>query len=253
MSLARLAMRLAAARTLRGATLAGDRVFDSAVDPIDQKIAAERQPILIVYTDDHAIEVNTKDFAHGMASCALVIEAAIASRVEMPIVDGEGEESVIVMPHTDEGMELVLDMMEHQAIAALMRGRSQWAKVWGGLVPKVTRRQSRRGASTEGGTRFAARQITLTCDLIEPPSNGAEIEDGSSWALLLAAMEADLNLAPIAGMLRKEIEGDPLVDWRRAAATLGVSLETSDALGLGPIMGIVGDVDPAELDEATLG
>ena len=42
MSLTRLVMRLAAARALLDRTLAGPRVFDSAVDPIDQTIAATR-------------------------------------------------------------------------------------------------------------------------------------------------------------------------------------------------------------------
>ena len=46
MSLARLAMRLAAARAVKGVTLAGDRVFDSAIDAIDLTLAENRQPIL---------------------------------------------------------------------------------------------------------------------------------------------------------------------------------------------------------------
>ena len=45
MSLARLAMRIAAARALRGATLAEERVHDSAIAPIDQTIAEERQAV----------------------------------------------------------------------------------------------------------------------------------------------------------------------------------------------------------------
>ena len=95
MSLARLAMRIAAARALRGATLAETRVYDSAIAPIDQTIAEERQPILIVITDDHEMEVTGRDLFHGSVSCDLVIEAAIAARVEFA-----GEESVVTIPHT---------------------------------------------------------------------------------------------------------------------------------------------------------
>ncbi|WP_223428845.1 hypothetical protein [Tateyamaria pelophila] len=47
MSLTRLVMRLSAARALRDRTLAGARVFDSAVDPIDQTIAETRQPLIV--------------------------------------------------------------------------------------------------------------------------------------------------------------------------------------------------------------
>jgi len=44
MSLARLAMRVAAARAVKGVTLAEDRVFDSAIDPIDQTIERSASP-----------------------------------------------------------------------------------------------------------------------------------------------------------------------------------------------------------------
>ncbi|MFM8748392.1 MAG: hypothetical protein ACKOED_17280 [Aestuariivirga sp.] len=245
MSLARLAMRIASARALRGATLAEGRVHDSAIAPIDQTIAEERQPILIVTTDDHEMEVTGRELFHGNVSCDLVIEAAIAARVEVA-----GEESVITIPHTDEGMELALDLMEHQVMAALTRGRSDWSRVWMKLVPRVSRRLSRRGASVEKGVRFAARQIVLTCDLIEAPTDGAPIAAGTAWADLLAVMAADTGLAPVARMLRAEIEGSPLAGWRRAANMLGIHLETADAIGLGPVLDL--PEDPEVLEEAIL-
>lgn len=233
MSLARLAMRIAAARALQGSTLAEARVYDSAIAPIDQTIAEERQPILIVTTDDHEMDVTGRDLFHGTVSCDLVIEAAIAARVELPA--GEGAESTIAIPHTDEGMELALDIMEHQIMAALTRERSDWSRVWMKLVPRISRRLSRRGASVEKGVRFAARQIVLTCDLIEAPGDGAAIADGTAWADLLGVMSSDPDLAPIAEMLRGEIEGSPLTEWRRAANLLGIHLGTAVAIGLGPV------------------
>jgi len=245
MSLARLAMRIAAARALRGTTLAETRVYDSAIAPIDQTIAEERQPILIVTTDDHEMQVTGRDLFHGSVSCDLVIEAAIAARVEVA-----GEESVITIPHTDEGMELALDLMEHQVMAALIRERTSWSRVWMKLVPRISRRLSRRGASVEKGVRFAARQIVLTCDLIEAPTDGAVIADGSAWADLLAVMEGDSDLEPIARMLRSEIEGAPLADWRRAANILGIHLETANAIGLGPVLDLT--EDPQVLEEVDI-
>ena len=65
MSLSRLAMRIAAARALKDATLAEARVFDSAIDPIDQTIAETRAPVLIVTTDDHEVETAGRDLTHG--------------------------------------------------------------------------------------------------------------------------------------------------------------------------------------------
>lgn len=245
MSLARLAMRIAAARALRDATLAEERVHDSAIAPIDQTIAEERQPILIVTTDDHEMDVTGRDLFHGNVSCDLVIEAAIAARVEVA-----GEESVITIPHTDEGMELALDLMEHQVMAALTRERNDWSRVWMKLVPRISRRLSRRGASVEKGVRFAARQIVLTCDLIEAPADGAAVAAGTAWADLLSVLEEDADLAPIARMLRSEIEGAPLADWRRAANIMGIHLKTADAIGLGPVLDL--SEDPQIFEEAEI-
>jgi len=242
MSFARLAMRIAAARALLGSTLAETRVYDSAIAPIDQTIAEERQPILIVTTDDHALDVTGRDLFQGSVSCDLVIEVAIAARVEVA-----GGESVITIPHTDEGMELALDLMEHQVMAALTRERSAWSRVWMKLVPRISRRLSRRGASVEKGVRFAARQIVLTCDLIEAPTDGAAVAEGTTWADVLSVMEDDADLEPIARMLRSEIEGTPLADWRRAANMLGIHLETANAIGLGPVLDL--SEDPQILEE----
>ncbi len=249
MSLARLAMRIAAARALKGATLAEDRVFDSAIDPIDQTIAETRKPVLIVSTEDQEADITGRDLTHARVACELVIEVAIAARVEITMPDGEGGETSIVIPHTDEGMELVLDVMEHQIMAALTRERSTWSKVWMLLVPRVSRRNSRRGASSEKGVRFAARQITLTCDLIEAPTDGGPIPAGGTWAEVFAAMQTDPQLAWIGEMLRAEIEGEPLADWRRAANMLGIHLKTADALGIGPVLDL--DADP-EMSESAV-
>jgi hypothetical protein len=250
MSLARLAMRIAAARALKGATLAGDRVFDSAIDPIDQTVAENRQPILVVMTDDHEADLTGRDLIRGDAGCELVIEAAIAARVEIPATDGDGNSTTIAIPHTDEGMELVLDLIEHQVLAALTRERSDWSRVWMKLVPRTARRLSRRGASAENGVRFAARQIVITCDLVEPPAAGAKIESGTAWDDLMTVMSADEALAPVASMLRAEIEGEPLSDWQRAANVLGITLETAEGLGIGQTLDETGN--PVELADIVL-
>ena len=246
MSLTRLAMRLAAARAVRNKTMAADRVFDSAVDPIDQTIAENRQPLIVVTTDEHELAVTGRDLGSGNHQCDLVFEIAIASRVELPAADGQGGQITIAIPHTDEGMELTLDMMEHRIIAALTQDDGAWSGVWMKLVPRVTRRLSRRGASSENGVRFAARQIVLTCDLVDTPAPGATVVAGSAWGDTLVAMEADPDLAGIANVLRSEIEGTPLADWRRAAATLGIPLEVSDSIGLGPVQDMSDDPQPLD-------
>jgi len=236
MSLSRLAMRLAASRALLDRTLAGARVFDSAVDPIDQTIAETRQPIIVLTTDEHEVEVTGRALGSGNTRCELVIEMAIAARVEVPARDGQGEQITIAIPHTDEGMELTLDIMEHQVLSALNRDDNAWSRVWMKLVPRITRRLSRRGASAENGVRFAARQLVLACDLVDEPVPGGPMGAGTAWGDVLAAMDADEVLAPIAGMLRAEIAGNPLTEWERSAQILGVPLEVLDQIGILPVL-----------------
>ena len=65
-----------------------------------------------------------------------------------------------------------------------------------------------------------------------------------------SVMEEDTDLAPIARMLRSEIEGSPLADWRRAANMLGIHLETADAIGLGPVLDL--SEDPEVFEEAVI-
>jgi hypothetical protein len=249
MSLTRLVMRLAAARALRDRTLAGARVFDSAVDSIDQTIAANRQPLIVLTTDEHVLDVTGRNLGSGTHQCDLVIEIAIASRVEMPAPDGSGGQISIAIPHTDEGMELTLDIMEHQVITALTRDDNAWSRAWMKLVPRVTRRLSRRGASSENGVRFAARQLVLTCDLVDTPVAGDTIAPNSAWEDVLILMEADPILANIANLLRTEIDGTVLADWRRAAEALGIPLEVANQIGIGPIADL--DADPQLLSDVT--
>lgn len=243
MSLTRLAMRIAAAKAIRDRTLAQDRVFDSAVDPIDQTILETHQPMVVVTTDEHSLDVTGRDLGSGPHECNLVIEIAIAARTEVQADDGAGGQITVTIPHTDEGMEITLDILEHQVIGALQRDNNDWTRLWMMLVPRVTKRLSRRGASTEDGIRFAARQIVLTCDLVDTPPSGAPVADETAWGRALTTMEADIDLAPIAGLLRSEIEGEPLTDWRRAAQELGVPLEVSDLIGIGPELMVADDSD----------
>ena len=252
MSLTRLVMRLAAARALRDRTLAGARVFDSAVDPIDQTIADNRQPLLVLTTDEHEADITGRDLAGDAQRCDLVIELAIAARVEVPARDGQGGQITIAIPHTDAGMELTLDMMEQQVVTALTRDDSAWVRAWMKLVPRVTRRLSRRGASSENGVRFAARQLVLTCDLVDTPAVGTDIPPSTAWGEVLTLMEADQTLAPIAAMLREQIEGANVPDWARTAQMLGIPLEVMDQLGVLPTiddLGVPMTLDSVIFDE----
>lgn len=246
MSLSRLAMRIAAARALRDATLAEGRVFDSMIDPLSLTRDGAGEPAVIVMTDDHVSEPQGRDLYHGEQTCDLIVEIIIASQAVVPGDDGQGAVSVTI-PHTDEGMELVLDMIEAQVIRTLTGEANDWASIWMAFVPRIMARVSKRGASVDNGARFAARQLVLSCDLIADPVPAAAPGEGTAWARMLAAMEADESLTGVAQILRAQIVDDR-ADWRVAADALGITEKAADQIGIGPVLDL-DNLDPSEATE----
>jgi len=164
MSLSRAILRIITVQCLRGHTLAEDRVFDSDLDPLDHRISSQKKPVAVVYTDDQQEDVGDRaDMGQGAGSIDLVIEIAIAGSVVFDGVD-ESESAVeVTVGESDAGMELTLDLLERQAIAALTTATGEWPNLWRVFCVRILRRVSKRGGSAENGSRFAARQIVLTC------------------------------------------------------------------------------------------
>lgn len=236
MSLSRFALRVATAQALKGATLAGAKVFDSAIDPIDVQARAAREPFIVVLTDEHSrTPSGGRDMRHGTDACELVIEVAVATKATAQ----DGTEEVII-PHTDAGMEFTLDLTCHQIGEALMGGTGAWSKLWRKFAFTVTQIVARRGASAETGVRFAARQIVVSCNILSDPVRGEPMP--AAWTELLAAMDADAELAGLSGVVRFAIEGDVLMTPEAlVASTFGIAESAVDAMGLTPIRDLAGE------------
>ncbi len=233
MSLVALAMRIATVRALTGATLAEARVYDSAIDPIDQTITEDRAPILVVLTDDDEATPDGRDIFNASRQIDLVIEVAVASRVTVANPDAEDDEiQVIEIPHTDAGLEITINLIGRQIVRTLLSDQGPWANLWRRIVLSPSKITSKRGAGSEKGVRFAARQLTITTETLSEPPTGAQAE--GFWADFLTAMEADAAVSNLAPIIRAEIEGPSLPDWRRFIADLGANPNTALALGFGP-------------------
>jgi hypothetical protein len=232
MGLIRFAVRQCAARALRGATLAEDRVFLSVIDPLDTKVQETRAPMLIVNTDDHKIEAEGRDMTGGDHRLDLVIEAVVAQKVVTEGLDGNGEEVSVTIIEADSGLDLTLDIIEHQVTRALLADGT-WPELFRRFVPVIHSRLSRRGADASG-VRWAARQITITVDMLAEPVGGDLLQAGLVWGDFVAAMQADTGLAPIAPLIRGIIAGDAR-DWARGAAMLGISKDIALAAGFAPM------------------
>lgn len=264
MSLSRLALRVATVKALTNATMAGPRVFDSAVDPIDLQVKDNRLPFITVLTEEHDREITGRDLRMGPDTCELVIEVAVASKVEVDT----GDLTEIVIPHTDAGMEIALDVLGHEIIETLQASPALWARRWRAFVLRVTKIVSRRGAGSGEGVRFAARQITFSLDLLADPIKGETLPE--IWEDMLATMEGDPDLNGASVILRHALAADTdfvqapngaqntapsgtfipdeaatfvldasgkLPASGLAASALGIEAATVEALGLGETLG----------------
>lgn len=224
MSIARTAVRIAAVRAIINRTLAGSRVSDSAIEPIDVAISETRLPLITVLTDDDTIDADGRDVWSGRRELDLVIEVAVATEVK----DGE-----FVIPETDFGFEWALDIIEHQIDRALFDEGTAWSSIFMAMVPRVHSKVSRRGASAERGVRFAARQIVYKVDTLASPMPGP-IDATLPFGRLLDAMEQDSELAEYGAFLRSIIETPAIPDWKVAAEALGITRSEADGIGITP-------------------
>lgn len=224
MSLARTAVRMTAVRAITGRTLAGDRVHDSAIVPIDVKITDDKLPMITVVTDDDVLDVKGRDLAGAERHLDLVIEIAVATKVT-----SDGGTVVFEIPETDFGLEWTLDVIEEQIDRALLGDDTVWSTIFIKLVTRIFDKTSKRAASVEKG-RYAARQIVYSLDPVACPQWGDPVAYNSPYGLLLAAMAADAELAEYGTFLRSIMENGALEDWQRQARMLGLI----SVAGLGP-------------------
>jgi hypothetical protein len=163
----RAALRLATVGTLlKGGfspypTIAGGFVFDSAMDSITDLPPAHRRPVIIVRTDEDVITFNNAIVSGRQ--CRLLLEISVLTS----ITDSAGK-TITDWPHTDSGLELMLDLLEWQVYIALF-GYSEWAMWYRGEVKfgSMIRQSSnpRYAAPDRGAVRLAIRTLEFVMRL----------------------------------------------------------------------------------------
>lgn len=234
------AIRTCLGQALFGKTLAGDRIHDSAVEPLEEMIKPEPQPFIVISTDDEEAEPQGWELLDAKRSINIVVEVAIGgmTKVDLPASEGGGPALRLDIPHTDEGLETTLNMVGRQIYREILVG-GEWSDLFRDIAYGLSKVTVRRGANAEQGTRFAARQYVFTADTIAEPDFGTEPE--GLFAQMIALMEADPYLAKDVALLRRMIAGDPLPDWHRAQVDLGLTNRSYRALGLGPLFREAGE------------
>jgi hypothetical protein len=228
-SLAVAAIKIAAVRSLKGRTSAGDAVFDSVVEPFDA-LRDHGAPVVVVYCDTGKRHVEGPDlFGTGQ-----VIELSLDMFVAQAVTVDAGETEIRI-PASDEGHEVYLRSLAYEIEKVLLADRSPWPDLFRRLWFRASAHEFcewDRGAIAEKGRRQALLRVTYKLGTIADPIPGAEPE--GVWADLVAAMEADHELADLARYWHELIAGTGAPDWQRVQAALGLSAGSLRALGLGP-------------------
>jgi hypothetical protein len=252
MSVVRMLTRMSAVAALRGQTWADKRVFDSDNTPLSQALMLNEaaKPYIVVYTDsDNRMEQNGTDIYGMRRELNLVLEIGVASKVE-----GTTGDAQLKIPLTDEGMELALDMVEDQALAALFGSpNNDWSELLKSFVLRVERLTGQRGASGDRDRRWAARQIGIVCDVISDLPRGVPVPEDHpiSRFIEVAKMhpEADMDHAADICAALASREGAP--EWERVQATMGLRRVGLRAIGLAPLSSELPEMATAYGDDLT--
>lgn len=238
MSLARFALRTCTVHALRGATIVGANVRDSAITAVDIQADGalrtdEDRPFVVVYTDDSNAEGPALRDLHQNGPTDLVLEYGIALAMATTNAQGETVITGLSIPATDSGFEVTLDAIDRQVVAALT-GDSSWANLWKRLSHSVIKIERRRAASAQDNVRMAARQLRLRLDLMPDPKPGQPLAPTSVWLEWVAALTA---VDAESGALASSLLGSQGAELTSAMvrASRGHTTQETAALRYGPL------------------
>lgn len=231
MSFNRILLRLSAASAIANfwrepwPTLAEHLVFDSKIEPIENMEADIVYPTVVVYTDYDKNHIPHQGLPHTSRNTTITFELLMAVLSKS---DDDSDLFVLNMPSTDGELEAALDVMEAQVFAAL-RADNSAADCFSALAYSLDNVVSRRGATTEGGTKIAARQVTYEAKVIQEMANPLLPEWGNRFLTDLAASE---GMGPLASRVKLLFEAMGDTDQvERLRQTMGWTTETKRTLG----------------------
>lgn len=190
MSLNRTALRLATVVALTNnvsapfPTMAEQRVFDSRLDPAEIAEDSERQPYIVVYTDDDAgDELSTNNGGPPWGrTIDLVLHMAVGAYGEL--VDSETGQTITGFGpiETDAQIEALLDLVEYQAERALFTG-GPWTETFLQLTKNITQKNSirfgdPRDARVKYSERMVIYKVAMRDDWITDPPRTVSVPPG---------------------------------------------------------------------------
>ncbi|KZL17689.1 hypothetical protein PsAD2_03026 [Pseudovibrio axinellae] len=141
-------------------TIAGRLIFDSKIEPVHTQKKDTVYPMCVVYTDYDFNGPPALGYERDKRTITITFEVFIGA------FDVDEDETFnLNLPNTDAELEYSLDMFEAQIFRAL-HGDNLACDAYRSLINSYDNVISRRGATVEGGSKVAARQITVEvlCD-----------------------------------------------------------------------------------------
>ncbi|KFL31734.1 hypothetical protein JP75_06615 [Devosia riboflavina] len=234
MSLVSFGLRLVASRLLRGRTWAGDRIYNSPVDPIAQWEAeadrGEQTACIALYSGKRVASVVGK----ATQGTGAVVELTFAVFLPPTITVGDGENS-LTLETSNTGGAVVIDFVGRQIEAAFRFGPQQWREIWDIFVVSILEVRSRPLLyEVDKTVQIPCVEVTWDLKVIPDPDFGVAMLPG--WQKLHDAMLADEDYAPLAPLMLSAISApQELADWQKVQAALGMSAPAVHSFGITPI------------------
>lgn len=250
MSLVSSVLQILTVKALLGQTVAGDRVLDNPVDPLLDSFASDPRPVIAVFSGASAGKPDGKDILGADVDVELAIQIFIPEAVTFV-----HEDAGLTLDARNSG-DLVLNLVWRQISRALYASGTIWSKLWLDCVATVEEIETNSYLfETENKNRLHAREVMLRVRTLKEPAFG-EPATAWFWEPLLAALADDPDYAPVAGLIRTEIEAPAgLPAWRVQGAELGLNEAGARGLGLDPLLdhgNTSPEQDAAPLEEITL-
>jgi hypothetical protein len=250
MILAMDVLRWLTLRVLADKTWAEDRIEDSPSQPSDLRAIEDQAPFIAVYTDQADINVEEgNSLAGGEAKVFLILECAVggaAVTIQDPAenqrTDSDADAAVppLQIEPTDQGREMTIGFLARQANQAFLATDNQWATLWRQLVAKRISVRVRRGGAPmnqdQPAIRFASRILIYEVEVLDDPIWGEPLQ--GFWLDFVNAISTDRDFAPVAALIRAQIEypAGPLPSWRIAQKIMTLNRDEVAALGIAPVV-----------------
>lgn len=240
----------------RDRTFAGDDVFDSRMDSLQNLTKGERRHVLIF-----SIEEAEQDAGSPGESGFLGRDCRMTGFVQAGVATGEAikaKSGSIIVPkfgETDGACEASLNLLDWQWRRALQDHENPWALLFRDLVAEIGEIKDVRATDTTTGGKHAARFTQFHMETIPDPQPGDALPDVIERGLVLLEEDGDDGYAKVAAMWRQALVfGGDWPEWRQLQSALFASRGKLAALGYGPLsIDEEVDFDGAQLDVSGVG